>query len=62
MKSTVLKVWHKSSFEILPIPAPQSNTDSRLNSGLIFTKDSIKANENRISMILRFPYPPRTPL
>jgi len=61
-KSTVLKVWHKSSFEILPIPAPQSKTDYLLKSGLILTKDKINANEKRISIVLRFPYPPRTPL
>ncbi len=58
---TVLKTWQRSYFDILPIPAPQSKTEFLEKFGLSFTKDNKKLNENFISLLLRFPYPPRTP-
>lgn len=59
---TVLKAWQRSSLEILPMPAPQSRTLSRLKMGLFLRRERMKPSENLISMLLRCPYPPSTPL
>ena len=59
---TVLKVWQRSSLEILPMPAPQSRTDYLLKRGLFLTRERMKPSENLTSRLLRCPNPPKTPL
>lgn len=52
---TVLNTWHRSCFDILPIPAPQSSTEFLENEGLSLHRPRRKVNENLISLALRCP-------
>lgn len=59
--ATYLKVWQSNSFEILPMPAPQSSTLPRWKFGNILTTSSRNPSEKCRSFPLSLPYPPRTP-
>jgi len=59
---TVLKTWHKSYFDILPMPAPQSRTLPLANYGCDLMYPSMNFNEKLMSRELKLPYPPSTPL
>jgi len=59
---TVLKVWQSNSLEILPMPAPQSNTDPLTKLGRSLTMEIRNPSEKLMSKLLKLAYPPSTPL